>query len=156
MTKYNITYTDINKNPIELDEYAIDDTSVDVTLFGRLLQNYGENVNEDLLNILENFSCPETPGIFDINSATPDINYISKKQLLNPIEGQMWFNSTRNIIYYFDGTEWKHISNRGEYAANWGQIISGQQLPKPVGVNGKIFDYNECILLETSDTDGAL
>jgi hypothetical protein len=24
MTKYNITYTDINKNPIELDEYAID------------------------------------------------------------------------------------------------------------------------------------
>lgn len=145
MTDYTVTYTDITTTPITVPEDTVNRDSVDVTLFGRIFQNYGEEVNEDLLNLLENFSCPESPLSPGEEDAIPDLEEVSKTQLSNPTEGQFWFNSTRDLIYFYNGVKWSPIPKRGVYAANWGQVLHGQQLPKPVNQQGYIFDYDECI-----------
>ncbi len=145
MTDYNVNFTDANMNPITAPEDTVNRDSLDVTLFGRMFQNYGEEVNEDLLNILENFACPESELVTDEISAYPDTSQTSKTQLQNPVDGQFWYNSTRQSIYFYDGTKWVPVPKRGTYAANWGQVMHGQQLPKPVNQHGKVFDYDECI-----------
>lgn len=145
MTDYNVNFTDATKNPITVSEDTVNRNSVDVTLFGKMFRNYGEEINEDLLNILENFACPESPLSTSEENAVPDFTQVSKAQLQKPVEGQFWYNSTRKSIYFYDGTKWISIPMRGTYAANWGQILHGQQLPKPVNQQGHIFDYDECI-----------
>ena len=100
MTDYNVNFTDATKNPITVPEDTVLRDTVDVTLFGRIFQNYGEEVNEDLLNILENFACPESPLSTSEADAFPDLTQVSKNQLNNPIEGQFWYNSTRENIYF--------------------------------------------------------
>lgn len=145
MTDYNVKFTDINTTPITIAEDTVNRDSLDVVLFGRIRQNYGEEVNEDLLNVLENFACPESPFTTSDEDATPDFTQTSKEQLRHPTEGQFWYNSTRELIYFWDASQWVYLPKRGTYAANWGQILHGQQLPKPVNIHGKIFDYDECI-----------
>jgi hypothetical protein len=58
MPKYYVKHTDINKPEIEVDEGSINDTSLDITLFGRTMLEYGEKLNQNLLNLLENFAAP--------------------------------------------------------------------------------------------------
>lgn len=145
MTDYNVNFTESTKNPITVPEDTVSRNSVDVTLFGRMFQNYGEEVNEDLVNILENFACPESSLSTTEEDAVPDLTQVSKTQLQKPVEGQFWYNSTRKNMYFYDGTKWVPVPMRGTYAANWGQIIHGQQLPKPVNQQGHIFGYDECI-----------
>lgn len=156
MSDYEIRFTDSSKAPIIVGENSIDRNSVDISLIGRIFQNYGEDINTSLLNILENFACPE---LFDVPSnpdddpilppaedAVPNLSATSLTQLHNPVEGQFWYNSTRKVIYFFDSTKWVPLDNRGSYAANWGVISHGQSLPKPVNVfTGYTFDYDECI-----------
>lgn len=145
MTDYNVNFTDASLNPITVSEDTVNRDSLGVTLFGKMFQNYGEEVNEDLLNILENFACPESPMTTDEYNATPDLTKVSKTQLNSPIQGQFWYNSSRQSIYFYDGNKWVPIPKRGTYAANWGQVVHGQQLPKPINQYGYTFDYNECI-----------
>lgn len=60
---YNVKYTDINKAPIIIDEGLVDETTLDIALFGRIRLEYGERLNQNLLNILENFCAPSTEEI---------------------------------------------------------------------------------------------
>lgn len=146
MSDYEILFTDSSVTPITVAENSVDRSSVGVSLIGRIFQNYGEDVNTTLLNILENFACPESDLSTDIDNSYPDITQTTQSQLTNPIEGQLWYNSTRKTIYYFDSVEWIPIYNRGIYAANWGTILHGNVLPKPVNqTTGQVFDYDECI-----------
>lgn len=145
MTDYIVRFTDINTTPITVPEDTVNRDTLGVTLFGRTFQNYGEEVNEDLLNLLENFACPEDPLTTSMYDATPDLLETSKNQLSNPIAGQLWYNSTREVIYHFDGSIWVPIPLRGSYAANWGQLYHGQQIPRPVNQQGYTFPYAECI-----------
>lgn len=145
MTDYNVNFTDANIEPITVSEDTVVRDVVDVTLFGRISQNYGEEVNESLLNILENFSCPESPDTTTDFDATPDLTKVSKLQLHHPTDGQFWYNSSRETIYFFDGTAWIPVPSRGTYAANWGQVMHGSQLPKPTNQKGHTFEYDECI-----------
>lgn len=143
MSDYIVNRTDIDAPSITVPEKRVNSTSLDVSLFGKIRLEYGEALDEDLLNVLENFACPEdTASVIVI----PDYTQTSKTQLTNPTIGQFWFNSTRKHIYFWDGIEWKVLSAREDVAANWGQVIHGQQLPKPVSpVSGYVFDYSECI-----------
>lgn len=145
MTEYIVRRTDVNMPSFTVSEDTVDRTSVDVPLIGRIFTNYGTDVNENLLNILENFACPEDSGSTTIYDAVPDLNETSKEQLHQPIEGQFWYNSTRELIYYFNGTDWIPLPVRGNYAANWGQIVHGQALPRPQNQSGYLFPYDECI-----------
>lgn len=73
---------------IVLEDGTID-TSTSVNLVGRNYVGYGEAQNENFLWMLENFA----------NDAPPS----------RPLAGQIWFNTTNNIAYVYDGTVWGPI-----------------------------------------------
>src|SRR5690606_10296917 len=146
MSTYNVRFTDRNVPRIEISEAEVNDTAVDVTLFGRISPEYGEALNEDLLNLLENFACPEDPATTGFENAFPDLTQTSNSQLVNPTVGQMWYNNSRKVMYFWRGDVWRPIPLREFVAANWGRIMDGEQLPKPVSpATGYVFDYSDCI-----------
>lgn len=100
------------------------DTSTDITLIGRLYRNYGELVNENFAQMLENFantSSPANPlegqiwydkgdsqikvyrstgfvslGISSRNASAPS----------NPVIGDMWYDTTNAQLKLYTGTAW--------------------------------------------------
>lgn len=80
-----------------------------------------------------------------IYPAQPDLSQVTDSILSNPTEGQFWYNSTNRHMYVWRDDQWVPLMNRGDYAANWGQIAHGQTLPKPVSEDGYVFEYDECI-----------
>lgn len=142
MTTYTVDFTNISLEPIQILEGTVDVTSTDVALFGRIRLEYGELLNEDLLHILENFSCPEDAG----NPGNPDLTQTIDELLSSPVIGQLWHNSTTGVIYYWTGVYWLPLRRGEDIAANWGVIAHGQQLPLPVSpTTGYVFSYDECI-----------
>jgi hypothetical protein len=143
MADYTVNKTDTIEVPIDVQEKRVDTSSLDVALFGKIRLEYGERLNEDLLNILENFACVEKTSVTPI---VPDLDQTSNTQLSNPTIGQFWYNSTRELIFFWTGEEWTQTQVREDVAANWGQIMDGQQVPRPVSaVTGYTFPYDECI-----------
>lgn len=63
-----------------------DTTSTSLTLFGRLVQNYGDQTNENFVHLLENFALDSSPA--------------------NPIKGQLWYDTNVNNIKAYSGTDW--------------------------------------------------
>jgi len=138
---YTIQKVDTNTEDITVNRGQIDQTSLDITLLGKRRREYGEIFNENLLRILENFSSPEDGS----NPGNPDPNFTNGGVLSNPTSGQLWHNSTDDRIYHFTGFEWKILGELGDVAGNFGTIMSGEQLPRPVSVfTGYVFPYEEC------------
>lgn len=69
-----------------------DTTSTSLTLFGRLVQNYGDQTNENFVHLLENFALSTSPA--------------------NPITGQLWFDTnTNNIKAYTTSNVWVTVGS---------------------------------------------
>jgi hypothetical protein len=84
----------INKfNGVQL--VVLDDGTIDTTtslgLVGRNYVGYGETQNENFVFLLENFA----------NTAPPS----------RPLSGQIWFNTTNDTAYAYDGTQWNPIGS---------------------------------------------
>ena len=81
-------FTDfVNKGSITLDDNAANyDTSL--TLIGKDYKSYGMPVNENFLHLLENFANNDSPR--------------------NPVEGQLWYDTTIGVdqLKLYDGTNW--------------------------------------------------
>jgi microcystin-dependent protein len=88
---YIVNFTDKeNKTPITVfDNTASTDTSLSFP--GRNVTGYGQIIAENFLHLLENFS-----------SSTPPVN---------PVQGQLWYSSTDEVLYIWDLTNWKAASN---------------------------------------------
>jgi hypothetical protein len=69
---------------------TVDITSTSQSLVGKNVTPYGEYEVENLVHQLENFANSTPPG--------------------NPIEGQLWYNTTQEQMYAFSGEEWKTVS----------------------------------------------
>lgn len=69
---------------------TINTTATSLTLIGKNFTPYGEINAENTVYGLENFA----------NSVPP----------INPIEGQLWYNTTQEQMYAFSGEEWKPVS----------------------------------------------
>jgi microcystin-dependent protein len=85
---YNIPFTDsANKGNIVVEDNSIN-TETSMKLPGRLLSDYGSSVNQNFLQLLENFA--------NVNPPT------------NPVEGQLWYDTTDGIdqLKIYDGTNW--------------------------------------------------
>lgn len=151
MTIYDVHKTKLfgkNSSPIHIDEKEIDQ-STDITLFGRKKLQYGTQLNQNILHLLEHFACPENsanPGNPDLDAASAD-QISNVKFLTNPIDGQLWFNSTQDCLFVYNANvfKWEPVGMQDDIAANWGVIYNGQQIPKPVSTTtGHVFDYSEC------------
>lgn len=88
---YIVNFTDKdNKSPITVfDNTSSQDTSL--TFPGRNVVGYGQIIAENFLNLLENFA--------------------SASQPVNPIEGQLWYDTTNGVLQLYDNTNWKAASN---------------------------------------------
>lgn len=142
MTIYKVKATQKDKTPISVNETEIDNSTA-VKLFGRRRLSYGQDLNENLLRLLESFSCPELAGS---NPVEPDKTRASDNMFDHPLEGQLWFNSTptKEKLYVFNGTIWVEQRKFGDLAANWGVIAHGAQIPLPVSHTGQTYTYAEC------------
>ena len=66
------------------------DTSTGLNLVGRGFSGYGEQIADNFIRLLENFA----------NSAAP----------VNPLEGQLWFDTTDNSLKYRSNSAWKTVT----------------------------------------------
>lgn len=142
MSTYNINHTDSSKLPIEVEETEIND-AYSIKFPGRIRLEWGKDVNESLLHLLENFAVKSSA----LDENEPDQSD-SQGLLDNPVEGQLWFNKTNKRLYSYDkeNTMWVPYGEKGQqYGANWGQIRHGEKLPLPVSPSGYVFSYEECI-----------
>lgn len=137
---YVINYTDRSKGTITITKSSLVTDLVDIALVGKSRLDYGEIFNENLLHLLENFSCPEsstTPG-------TPDLAVAFGTLLGNPVEGQKWYNSTEKRQYIYTNDAWEPQGKTSDVAGNSGIAAHGTYIPRPVGVDGYVFSYDEC------------
>lgn len=152
MTDYNVKYTDASKAPINIAENSVNNSSTDITLFGRKKLEYGRDMNANFLHILENFACPEVLDEFGVpyGSGLPDtakasfLGETTVKLLSDPTEGQLWYNTTQETIFVYDGVAWIALGMSGDIAANWGVLHHGENLPRPINQQGYVFGYDEC------------
>jgi microcystin-dependent protein len=94
MSGYDIKFTDnVNKGSITVDDGTTNSTDTSLVFPGRNYSNYGIPVNENFLHLLENFANNDSPR--------------------NPVEGQLWYDTTTGIeqLKIYDGTNW--ISSSG-------------------------------------------
>lgn len=81
------------------------DTTTDLTLIGKNYSGYGELLNENFVKLLENFS----------NSSQP----------ASPIEGQIWWDSTNDLLKVYNGSTFKVISGSTSSASQPSGAIAG-------------------------------
>jgi len=88
---YIVNFTDKeNKLPITVyDNTSSTDTSL--VFPGRNVTGYGQTIAENFLALLENFAKETAP--------------------VNPIEGQLWFDTSDGVLKLWDSTTWKAASN---------------------------------------------
>jgi hypothetical protein len=72
-----------------LADGTINNTATSLTLVGRDYAGYGQFINENFVYLLENFA--------SANSGGPS----------NPIAGQLWWDTTNNILKVYSGSSWK-------------------------------------------------
>jgi hypothetical protein len=70
-----------------LSDGSIDTSSTSLTLIGKNYAGYGEFLNENFVHLLENFAASTGPG--------------------NPLKGQLWWDTTNNILKVYSGISWK-------------------------------------------------
>ena len=90
---YIVNFTDKdNKSPITVfDNTSSTDTSL---LFpGRNVTGYGQIIAENFLHLLENFARDE------------------EHPPVNPVEGQLWYDTSNGYLKIWDSTNWKAASN---------------------------------------------
>jgi len=87
---YNITLSDGSKLTTVSDG-TTDTTSTSLTLIGKNFAGYGQFLNENFVEMLEHFS----------NSVSPS----------NPLQGQIWWNSTTKTLQVWTSSQWKSVSS---------------------------------------------
>lgn len=123
------------------------DTTTSLTLAGPNYVGYGQQLNENLIYLLENFASNTAPGGENIqgqlwfNKGNQTLNvytsegylpvsgiFIGTIQPTNANEGNTWFDTVRNQYFLYDGANWNLIGP--QYTK--GQGISGAI---PVSIN---------------------
>lgn len=85
---YTINFSDTTKEPIVVDDLTINEQT-DLKFIGKNTAGYAVATGENFLHLLENFANIDAPS--------------------NPVEGQMWYNTTSNVMYVFDSTQWVEV-----------------------------------------------
>jgi hypothetical protein len=84
---YTITVT--NHAPIVIATGATDN-STSLTLIGKNVPNYGQTIAQNLVNLMQNFAGTSQPN--------------------GPLAGQLWYDTTSNLLKVFDGVNFSRIA----------------------------------------------
>ena len=71
-------------------------TGSSVSLPGKNYAGYGEFLDENFIQMLENFASPATSGGLPTSA-----------KLGAPLTGQLWWDSTNSVLKVYNGTQWK-------------------------------------------------
>lgn len=127
---YNVRKTD-GTTLISLSESTISTNACSLALVGRRSVNYGQNIAENFVKILENHA----------NSTAPTA----------PLMGQFWFNNSLMRLNIYDGVSWltiATITSNGLSVTGY-QLISTAPSPIPpiiVASNAKVVGLNADLL----------
>lgn len=112
---YRISPTDFitsGNTPLTVNSYQIED-SYGLHFVGPGVTPYGEELNQNILSLLETFARPDNGS----GEPSPPIDPE------NVLTGQLWYNTTAERLFVYNGSSWEGISNDvsadpGTYAAN--------------------------------------
>lgn len=135
---YEIPFTDsANKGTITVDDVALN-TETSVTLIGRNLQDYGQALNTNFLQLMENFA--------DVNPP------------LNPVEGQLWYDTTDGAeqLKIYDGTNWVAAGGlkKGTAEPSVANSVTGDLWVDTTNNQLKLYTGSGWILVGPNYTDG--
>jgi len=86
---YNIVKS--NNTPlVTINDGQTNNTATSITLVGKNFAGYGTFLNENFVQLLENFAAATTPA--------------------NPMVGQLWYQTSTNLLQVYNGNVWKSIS----------------------------------------------
>ena len=139
---YELKYTDNTKSPIKVPRRVLISDLLDITLIGKRTLEYGEVLNQNLLHLLENFSC--AAKLDDLN--VPDPTEIAGKYLENPVVGQLWYNSTVKSLFVWLNGSWSVIKSFSDISGNSGFIYDGDIVPIPVDLHGYSHNVSDCVI----------
>jgi microcystin-dependent protein len=88
---YIVNFTDKNKPEVITVYDNTINTDTSLTFAGRNVTGYGQIIAENFLHLLENFS----------KDSPPD----------NPVEGQLWYDTSDGTLKLWDNSNWKAASN---------------------------------------------
>lgn len=148
----------INKTNGDILTTLIDgqvDTTTDLTLIGKNYTGYGEQLNENFVKLLENFSAtsePDKPLVgqlwYDLVTARLMIYnttgwkaaggpIVQSQSPLNFTTGDIWIDNNENQMYFYDGTDlilagqiWKRTQGKTGFVAE--TLLDRNNNPKPV------------------------
>ena len=92
---YTLQRTYTNSSPIVVSDGQLD-KSTSLTFVGKTVQNYGGIIDQNFLQLLENFASPFAPGTVNETQGVP-------------VRGQIWCDIGTNTLRYYDGTGFKKI-----------------------------------------------
>jgi hypothetical protein len=116
---YDVTKTDGTRLTILADRTV--DVTTPIKLIGKNYAGYGEIMAENLVQMLEHFSSPGS-----LTTYQPQDN-----KLVNPIIGQLWYDSVNEVINIYTAGGWSPLGGR--------DLIGG----KKTGIKiGNIIDTN--------------
>jgi hypothetical protein len=90
---------------VELADGVIDIVSTDITLVGRNYKGFGEAFNENFVKIIENFAATSAPS--------------------NPLEGQLWYDTSENRLKIYDGTSFRTAGSPTVSSSQPTNLVSG-------------------------------
>ena len=92
---YTLQHTNRSLDPIVVPDGQLD-KSTSLTYVGKTVQNYGGIIDQNFLQLLENFASTIEPGTPNVRQGTP-------------IRGQIWYDTGNNEIKFYDGLGFKKI-----------------------------------------------
>ena len=87
---FEITYNGNVENAISLAPLSVDNTSTSLFFHGHGVPNFGPEQQNNFLKLLQNFASPSSP--------------------VHPRKGQIWYDTTVDVVKYWTGSIWKLIS----------------------------------------------
>jgi hypothetical protein len=109
-------------------------TSSSMTLVGKNYAGYGEFLDENFIRLLENSSNTTAPGA--------------------PLTGQLWWNSSSDLLQVYNGTQWKTISAATASASTPTSNVAGDLWYDTVNAQLKVYTGTSFILVGPSFTAG--